>query len=1005
LEARIVRRDRSGRGFLAGVGIGSSLLLAAAGRAQEARPPARAERNAVSYVLDRMHDAQASSVILDSAPPRLRLDLDSLPPETTRDGGRERVFALDSPVARGPAFGPEPPQLRIGGEPAPAPARVELIPARVEVMFKDHSAFRDKQFKRANDAKGNRFVVFQEPTEASFEVDLPRLPFRLVLMARNHGTKSECEGAVDGPPLVTVHAEGRELGSFELLPLIVAHSFDLPVSEGKTRITLSISRVLPTRGRIAALRSFALEAVDGRDRLRVHAPVDARGLAVEYYAMPPPPVQELFSTGIVRKPLLEHTAEVKLLPGRVGVVTGEPQPFEVLLDGRPVAASRERVHDLLFDLDPGTFGRHSITLRSATGLRGTYWLIQPRAFYLALHDPVAALSEPTPFVRGLDVKPGHALLRHFMLFGDTRRSLLAPAGSEVSFPVKIEAGDELRFSVGAAWLSDVMLPRGALAFDVELLTPDGGRHRLDSHELPKRRRTRWEERAAQPPPGFQGDARLLFRTYVNGRSPLATSDGMVAFGEPTLVRPRGVRRPNVLIYLIDTLRADHCTPWGYPRETTPRLDELAGEGIVFERAYSQAPWTRPSVATLFSSMLHTFHNASKTTGLAPQIVTLAECARESGYATAGFIANAHVHGSSLNFEQGFSRFEAIEKSKRRAGSRADAVNEAAFDWLQSHAGQPFFLYLHTIDPHATYDPPESTRGTWSAGYDGEITPRETGARALTHRGESARRKGLPFPPADLQHVIDLYDEEILANDREFAALCARLKELELWDDTIVVVLSDHGEEFGEHGGFGHGTRMWEELLRVPLIVKPDRRDGDAIGTRVAEQVRVMDVMPTLLDRMGLGAEGSLLMGTSLAEALRGGPVPALPVLAEEYPDRRALITTDRKKWISYGPKCLTPRAWVFDLEKDPFERNDLAETVTGAAERLRREFEAHCAEYVSRGFQRVAAVQQHLGEEDLKRLGQLGYANAAEEEEEGGATDAAIEDLPPEEEPEPADGE
>jgi arylsulfatase A-like enzyme len=333
-----------------------------------------------------------------------------------------------------------------------------------------------------------------------------------------------------------------------------------------------------------------------------------------------------------------------------------------------------------------------------------------------------------------------------------------------------------------------------------------------------------------------------------------------------------------------------------------------------------------------------------------------------------------VHGSSLNFEQGFGQFEAIEKTKKRADSRAEEVNDSCFEWLDAHKGEPFFLYLHTIDPHAPYDPPEATKGTWSKGYDGWIEPHKTGARQLT--------KNSPLDPADLQQVLDLYDEEILNNDRQFAVLCDRLKELGLWDDTIVVVVSDHGEEFYDHEGFGHGTWLWNELLHVPLLVKPDKRDGDQLGRRVADRVRIMDVMPTILSRMGIRDSAARAMGVDLGAFFTGGELTGdLPIIAEEYPDK-VTLTTGKWKWIRFGPRSRKDhktQTWLFDLEADRFEQNDLSDERPEITAQMRKTWERLLADYEQQGFVHMKGVSEHLSEEDKAKLQKIGYGFGADD--------------------------
>jgi arylsulfatase A-like enzyme len=584
---------------------------------------------------------------------------------------------------------------------------------------------------------------------------------------------------------------------------------------------------------------------------------------------------------------------------------------------------------------------------------------------------------------------------------DTRLALLAPVPTVVELPVELRAGDRFEVELAALPLVEQHLRHPPVKGRVVFTRPGMAPVTLAEVELSRKRRIEWGRTARPITETEAGSGTLRFESACVGAPAVAAFEALIAFADPVIVRPASRRQPNVLVYLIDTLRADHCTPYGSSRDTTPQLQRLAAEGVVFERAFSQAPWTRPSVATLFSSYLHSFHNASKTTGLAPEIETLAERFRKAGYATAAFLANAHVHGSSLNFEQGFSQFEAVEKARQRGDSRANQVHDEALAWLDLHQDRPFFLYLHTIDPHAPYDPPESTRGIWSAGYTGRMSPARTNARELTSRS--------PLPPADLQHVLDLYDEEILFNDREFGRLCDQLRARGLWDDTIVLVVSDHGEEFYEHEGFGHGTTLWNELVHVPLILKPDRRDGESLGGgRVREPVRVMDVPQTLLLRAGLVAPESEFMGVDLSPGLFGLELPELPVIAEEFPDKKMLISGPLKL-IWYGPGCRKQGTWLFNLADDPREENNLADARPEAANAMKGELERILRDYEERGFRRHTMVQEKLAAADLEALAQLGYiGDGAEEDAESGdgdgAADRGASEAPPEGDTEPSAG-
>jgi len=970
----IVRRPAWGAWFLVAAAAGAS----AAPRAPQ-QAPAREQRSVV-HLLDQVPGAKIGSILLASEPlGTMRLDLDQAAPERVHDDGRVRLWRLDLPLTRGPDGRPVAPTLaRKDGGALPPEVKPEILASRTEVLFKDHPDFKDHQ--RASDVHGNRYIVLnEEGAELVFKVPLPDFACRLGLAVKVLGTRDDFE-SVGKPPRYTVTAGGKELGTFDGSSKLDEKLFDLPASaSGEVEVKVRVSDVTPQKGGLPMVRSFALVASDGCDRLVVRAPEPTPGLVADYPIAAPPPVQVLFDYGLAHEERKEWSGEATLLPGAAAVVADMNQEWELLVDGQSLGKVRGRGQDEI-RFESSRLGRARIELRAKGSLRGTFHLVQPRAIFSKLRDPMESLRDPTPFVRGLESAGTHPLVRHVMSKDETHLALLAPAPTTVELEVELREGDRFECAMAAMPLVDEKLRHPIVTGRVVFTRAGGAPLVLAELELNRKRRLEWEARVATIAAEQAGRGTLRFESGCGATTPLSAFEALFAFGDPVIVRaaaPATPRKPNVLVYLIDTLRADHTTTGGYSRDTTPNLKRMADEGITFERAYSQAPWTRPSVATLFSSYLHTFHNASKMTGLAPEIETLAERFRAAGYATGAFLANAHVHGASLNFEQGFSHFEAIEKARQRGDSRANQVQESALAWLDAQQDRPFFLYVHTIDPHAPYDPPESTKGVWSGSYDGRVTPKRTNARELTD--------GAPWPEPDLKHVVDLYDEEILFNDREFGALCESLRERGLWDDTIVLVVSDHGEEFQDHGGFGHGTVMWNELIHVPLVVKLDKRDSDPPpGRRVAERVRVMDVPQTLLQRAGVAAPPAEFMGFDLAPAFTAdGELPELPVIAEEFPDRKCLISGDLK-WIWYGPKCRRQRTWLFHLGDDPLEQHDLSEERPEVVRRMREELERLYADWEARGFKHHQMVQERLSGADLEALGQLGYIDAGGEEEDDG---------------------
>lgn len=304
--------------------------------------------------------------------------------------------------------------------------------------------------------------------------------------------------------------------------------------------------------------------------------------------------------------------------------------------------------------------------------------------------------------------------------------------------------------------------------------------------------------------------------------------------------------PNVLLYIVDTLRADSLACYGNETVETPAVDRLAREGTLFENAIAPSPWTRPSVASLLTGLSPAVHGAQgRGDKLSEAIELLPEIFQQAGYHTAFINTNPNA-GAFFGFEQGFDDF--VELYRQRAQvrkrvnvgqgeliTRSDEVTERAIQWIDS-ARRPFFLTVLTVDPHGPYQPPARFDR-----YGSHIDSRARGAMRWL------RRKNLSS--ADKERIRSLYYGEIAFNDDSLGGLLDHLDESDNADETIVVFTSDHGEEFWEHGRFGHNKTLFEESIHVPLVL---RYPGVvAAGERVARPVETLQVAHTLLRLTGL----------------------------------------------------------------------------------------------------------------------------------------------------------
>jgi arylsulfatase A-like enzyme len=296
---------------------------------------------------------------------------------------------------------------------------------------------------------------------------------------------------------------------------------------------------------------------------------------------------------------------------------------------------------------------------------------------------------------------------------------------------------------------------------------------------------------------------------------------------------------NLILISIDTLRADHLGFYGYPRGTSPFLDSLAARGVVFERAYAPSPWTLPSHASLLTGLYPSHHGAfNEKLSLPAGVETLADRRAVRGFAT-GAVVNSWFFDEIYGLARGFESYANVPAHLKRGGA-APSVSALGLRWLGERDGRPFFLFLHYYDVHSDYNAEEEYEALFRGSYAGDIDGSTAQLREI-QRGE--RR----LDGAGRDHLIDLYDAEIRQMDARLELLFEQLEDAGALEGSLVVITSDHGEEFLEHGGVLHGGTYYEEVLRVPLVVVgPDV----PAGLRVETPVSLVDLAPTLLALFG-----------------------------------------------------------------------------------------------------------------------------------------------------------
>ena len=411
---------------------------------------------------------------------------------------------------------------------------------------------------------------------------------------------------------------------------------------------------------------------------------------------------------------------------------------------------------------------------------------------------------------------------------------------------------------------------------------------------------------------------------------------------------------NVVLIVIDTLRRDHLSAYGYELETSPALDRLAAEALRYDAAISQAPWTTPSIGALMTSRYPTALGIrGERNALSGELELLPEALAGAGYHTAGVISHSFL-GSDWNFDQGFEVFNE-EHVLGHAAVTSEGVTEVATRLAGQLAAEaePFFLFVHYFDPHAAYVEHEASAFGGAGDYAGEV---KSGLLFKELRGMTDR-----VDAEDLHEIRRLYDSEIRFTDGHIGRLLEQLRESGAWDDTLIIVTADHGEEFLDHGQFGHAKSLYEELVGVPLLIKAPARLGITPGV-VEEPVALVDLYPTILEVTGVPGPDDLEGEPLLPVAPLGRPI-----FTETGRGGRGFAVVDG------GLKLIVQRdgsCELYDLHADRAEQTDLAEARPADVERLGALVEEW--REAQRGKVKGGAKVQ-LDRERSKRIENLGY--------------------------------
>jgi arylsulfatase A-like enzyme len=548
---------------------------------------------------------------------------------------------------------------------------------------------------------------------------------------------------------------------------------------------------------------------------------------------------------------------------------------------------------------------------------------------LVVEDVVRHLDDALGAAPPDTIDPGDALR------GDGARAatVLAP-GTTVRLSIAVPERAALRFGVAVAGDKTRDDSRSGLRFTVRV--GDAVRFERTINPAADRHDRRWFDERIDL--GAAAGTTVDVTLAVDAEAPARPPAGVAAWSRVRLVQSTPVARqrasadrPNVLVLLVDTLRADAVGLYGAPADATPALDALGARGTVFATAVSQSSWTLPSVATLMTGLAPRQHRAvgeperaggrgrARWGHLADAVTTWAELAAHAGITTFAASANPLVSGGT-NLAQGFETFVELPwDPEGRDWPSANDVNDAFRAWLPRRDDYRFAAYLHYMEPHDPYTPEAAP-------------PAPPGVRPQIARGwvrDAADRINWsgapPLEPADVAHLRARYAGEVAAWDRALAGLVRTLDEAGLSRDTVIVVTADHGEEFQEHGRLTHGSQLYEESVRVPLVlagpgVPAARRDDVAQGIDVAPTLaRLLGAAaPTALpgrDLLGPPADAPAFLETASGIAPDGSPVEVLAV-------RTA-------RWKLIETPAVARR--LYDLASDPGERTDLGAAEASAA--------------------------------------------------------------------------
>lgn len=635
-----------------------------------------------------------------------------------------------------------------------------------------------------------------------------------------------------------------------------------------------------------------------------------------------------------------------------------------------------------------------ILLWALCGCGGTDLLERLDGAEVVASGPVSFVGERKvrPQAETTPAQPRSAEVKSVRIDDDERSTLLVGSDVEVRFR-DVELTRGAVFDVGVAVDPESWeRPGDGILFRAFWKTGATRRLIYSQYVDPARRPgdRRWFDARIPLTPFIPGDAERL-----NGTIVLATLSGMrdaprrdgALWAQPRITYPwrqptvEPHERPNVLLVSLDTLRADHLGVYGHDRPTSPRIDAWAADAVTFTQVQAPANATLDSHMSVMTGLhpdLHAVRALKHVPGKGQRFdsldgrrVTLAEALRAAGYVTAAFVRDVVWMNPEFGFVQGFDTYRTMKRDAAR-------VNDAVvFPWLEQHRDEPFFLFLHYFDIHSDwtklpYDAPARLQAQFAEGYRGRFSGCGTNGVCASRYLLRLNRQGDLLPPEEAEYVSRLYDAGIAYTDQQIGRLIEKLRELRLYDRTLIVLFADHGEEFQEHGSFLH-EQLYQETVGVPLIIRhptliPESR-------RIDTPVQTLDIKPTILEALGLPLEDHL-QGRSVLPMLRGEEMDGAALFSSNGNGRQYAVRMGDWKLIL---ERRSGEATLYELGDDPGEQHDVSADYPERTAQLR----AALDEWISDNKQRKAAfeaVRRRDGPEgltptdaDIERLRNLGY--------------------------------